>query len=82
MPRWCGGFPFDGGCVPPAGWAEAGGADQPHGVSVMSFWLGAFFRQGMTVLSVGGGWCAAGGGGRRGGRPGDSLLAVWDALEA
>ena len=32
-----GGFPFDGGCVPPAGWAEAGGANQPPGMSVMSF---------------------------------------------
>ena len=40
MPRWCGGFPFDGGCVPPAGWAEAGGANQPPGMSVMSFLAG------------------------------------------
>ena len=27
-------------CVPPAGWAEAGGANQPHGMSVMSFLAG------------------------------------------
>ena len=40
MPRWRGGLPFNGDCVPPAGWAEAGGANQPPGMCVMSFLAG------------------------------------------
>ena len=78
--RW---IPGNSDCVPPAGWAEAGGANQPHGIRVMSFLAGCVLspRDDGTVCQWWG-WCAAGGGGRRGGRPGDSLLAVWDALEA
>jgi len=40
MPRWRGGLPGNSGCVPPAGWAEAGGANQPHGMCIMSFLAG------------------------------------------
>ena len=37
MARWP---PVNGDCVPPAGWAEAGGANQPPGMCVISFLTG------------------------------------------
>ena len=60
MPRWRCGLPGNSDCVPPAGWAEAGGANQPHGMSVRSFLAGCVLspRDDGTVCRWWG-WCAA-----------------------
>ena len=51
--RW---IPGNSDCVPPAGWAEAGGANQPHRMSVMSFLAGC------VRPPRGDGWKSVGGG--------------------
>jgi len=52
MSLWRGELPVDSGRVLPTGWAEAGGANRPQGIGVMSSLTGRVRLPRVTVLSV------------------------------